>query len=414
MKNRVKNLIKTVLPDEIIVNLKKIFIDPIITQRMINRSKDIKPFQKQNYPFGLNLIGDIKAETGLGQSMRIIAEAIETSGIPFCILQIESPGGLKHSDSTWNHRIENKAKYSINIIHINPNIWVESYNNLSDEILNYRYNIAYWLWELEEFPDEWVPCISTVEEIWTPSEFVSQSIRHKTNKPVITVPYYIEINKNNMHSRDYFNLPTNQFLFLTMYDLKSISERKNPEAVIDAYKQAFSESNEEVGLIIKINHINNKLKLNDLQLKLNNYKNIYYITDNLTRNEVESLISVSDVLVSLHRSEGFGLPLAEAMYLGTPVIATNWSANTEFMNKECACLVDYQFKLINKDIGYYKKGNRWADANVKTAAEYMQKLFKDKNYYKSKKEKAEEYVRIKLSLEIIKQKIEERCTIINL
>ncbi len=276
-------------------------------------------------------------------------------------------------------------------------------------MFDYRYNIAFWLWELEEFPDKWVDCIETVDEIWTPSEFISKSIKQKTTKPVETVPYAICFDVENLYPRKYFELPEDKFLFLAMYDFKSISERKNPKAVIRAYKNAFDQGGEGTGLVIKINHLGKKRELEQLQEEMAGYKNIYYITDNLSRKEIESLIADVDVLVSLHRSEGFGLPLAEAMYLGTPVIATGWSANVEFMENDCSCLVNYTLTEIKRNIGPYEKGNQWAEADIVCASQYMKKLYYDKEYWEEISGNGKKKIRQKLNIEnaisVIKGKI---------
>lgn len=405
----IKQIFKRALPDNTIVRI-KLLLNRINNRKMLKKRDVIKAFEPGMYPNGINLIGDILAETGLGQSMRILASILEEGGIPFTIKQVDSPGGLKLDNDMWESRISDDLKYSINLIHINPNIWAENYNRFSENILNYRYNIAYWLWELEEFPDRWVDCIETVDEIWTPSEFISNCIRKKTNKTVETVPYSIQLDTNNYYPREFFKLPLDKFLFLTMYDYKSIQERKNPQAVIKAYKAAFGQDDLEVGLVIKINHLNNKMELVQLKQELAGYPNIYYIIDNLSRKEVESLIADSDALISLHRSEGFGLPLAEAMYLGTPVVATGWSANTEFMDKDCSCLVDYKLVKINKSIGPYEKGNYWADADVNQASEYMRKLYENKQYWKQISVNGKNCIRERLKAEnaltVINKKIE--------
>ncbi len=405
----IKRILKTVLPDDIIVKMKKVW-NWQNNWKMLDKSKKTQRFQKGKYPAGINLIGDIKAETGLGQSMRIIAAMIEHSGIPFVIKQVNAPGGLEHNDCTWAGKIGDGLLYGINLIHINPNTWAERYNSFRKEELDYRYNIAYWLWELEEFPDEWVPCIATVDEIWTPSEFISRSIRQKTDKTVRTIPYAITIEHTPHLGRDYFHLPEDKFFCLIMYDFKSMSERKNPEAAVRAFIQAFKPT-EGVGLIIKINHLKNRKELEKLKSKVESYPDVYYITDNLSRQEVESLIAVSDVMISLHRSEGFGLPLAEAMYLGTPVVATNWSANTEFMGRGNACLVDYQLVKLPKAIGPYKKGSIWAAADEEQAAGYMRKLYYDSAYYASIKEngrrRIEEQLPIGAASKLLKEAVEE-------
>ena len=213
----------------------------------------------------------------------------------------------------------------------------------------------------------------------------------------------------NLYPRKYFELPEDKFVFLVMYDFKSISERKNPKAVIRAYKNAFDQGGEGTGLVIKINHLGKKRELEQLQEEMAGYKNIYYITDNLSRKEIESLIADVDVLVSLHRSEGFGLPLAEAMYLGTPVIATGWSANVEFMENDCSCLVNYTLTEIKRNIGPYEKGNQWAEADIACASQYMKKLYYDKEYWEEISGNGKKKIRQKLNIEnaisVIKRKI---------
>lgn len=377
-------------------------------KKMLRKNQILDKFDKGTYPYGVNLMGDIRAETGLGQSMRMVARLLELGKVPFLVRQIDVPGDMAHMERCWDKVIEEENRYGINLIHINNSIWQQSYNQIPVSDLNRRYNIAYWLWELENFPDEWLPCIETVDEIWTPAEFISAGIRKKTDKPVMTMPYGMELDMKELLEREYFRLPQDKFLFLVMYDFLSISERKNPQGVIKAYKKAFSTENQNVGLVIKVNHLGNKGELENLKKELEGYPNIYFITDNLSRKEVESLIAVVDVLVSLHRAEGFGLPLAEAMYLGTPVIATNWSAPTEFMDEKSACLVDYELITLSADIGPYHKGNRWADANIDQTAEYMKKLSEDKAYYENKIRAGSTYIREVLNPEKMAQKMENR------
>lgn len=404
----VKQIMKKILSDDMIIQLKNIKAVKK-NYEMLKKHKQIHPYSEERYPQGINLIGDISAETGLGQSMRILASIIQNCNIPFCVKQINLHGQLEHNDTTWRHKITDKAKYAINIINLIPETWSDDYCVMDREILDYRYNIAYWPWELEEFPDRWVPCIETVDEIWTPSEFTSKSIRKKTNKPVVTVPHIVDMGeKESYYDREYFGLPEQKFLFLTMYDFISVSERKNPQAVIEAYIKAFPVENENVGMIIKVNHVEEK-KLERLKEQLSNYRNIYFITRNMTRKEVDSLMNAADVLVSLHRSEGFGLPVAEAMALGKPVISTNWSATTEFTAESCACLVNYKLVKLEKSIGPYEKGNYWADADVKHAAEYMRRLWEDEEYRESIGKNAKIYLKEHLSydkaVEIVKERI---------
>lgn len=393
----IKQLVKKMLSDDIKLKIKKAAsIDK--NRKMLKKHKTTSLYLNGRYPQGINLIGDISAETGLGQSMRILASILEHGNIPFCVKQVNLHGKLEHNDTAWKHKQMELPQYSINLIHAIPETWAIDYCAMDKGTLDYRYNIAYWLWELEKFPKHWLPCIDTVDEIWTPSEFISESIRRETDKPVITVPYAVDMQKEGLYTREHFGLPEDKFLFLTMYDFISISERKNPQAVIDAYRKAFPVEDKNVGLVIKVNHAQED-KLLLLKERLQNYENIYFITRNLTRAEVDSLLNASDVLVSLHRSEGFGLPVAEAMALGKPVITTNWSATTEFADETSACPVNYSQIKLQKTIGPYEKGNYWADADTAHAAEYMKKLRSDIAYREEIGRNAETRIRENLTYE---------------
>lgn len=370
----------------------------IYTKRMLMKYQRILPYKEGKYPQGINLICDIKAETGLGQSARILAEMLKQSGIPFTIIQVNQTGQLDHSENSWDSYITEEPRYDTNLIHINMNEWPLKYCEIETSVFDYRRNIAYWLWELQTLPKQWLPCIDTVDEIWAPSEFICNCMRRYTEKRVVKIPYYIRMGEPVAYDRAYFGLEEDVFYYLFMYDFKSVSARKNPEGMLKAFCDAFSaeEANrKKIGLIIKINHIEEK-KLLELKKDLQNYQYIQYITQNLDRSEVESLESCADVFISLHRSEGFGLPAAEAMYLGKPVIATNWSATTEFMDAKSACLVDYKLVKLTKKIGPYEKGSEWAEPNVGQAKVYMRSLYENPGIAEFVAQAAGEAIRRKL------------------
>ena len=370
----------------------------------------IEPFEHGTYRDGINLIGNIKAETGLGQSCRLVASELENSGLEYSVCQYSSLGTMTERDyPQFAGKISDELPYNINLIHINPYDLGLAFTQNHQRFWDKRYNIGFWLWELEEFPTEWKPCFHCLNEIWTPSEFISNAVRKQTTLPVVTLPYHLSMPENVERNRKLFNLPEDLFLYLVMYDRTSMTKRKNPEGAISAFKQAFS-SGEKVGLVLKINSCTAE-EIELLKKELSGIENVYFLTEVLPREQVNVLLKSVDAVVSLHRAEGFGLVLAEAMLLGTPTIATNWSSNTEFMTKETACLVDYQLVELTEDIGLFKKGNRWAEPDVKQAADYMRKLYNSPEYCKSISVNAERYVKEHLSAErttaIIRERVEQ-------
>ena len=213
----------------------------------------LEPFDRARFKDGVNLIGNIKADTGLGQSCRLVAAELEYSGIPYSVYQYDQLGIMSSTDMQFAEKISGELPYNINLIHINPHELGLAFQQLGKKVWDGHYNIGFWLWELEEFPEEWIPCFHCLDEIWTPSEFISNAIRKKTKLPVRTVPYHVETRLDKVYGRDEFGLPEDMYLFLMMYDRTSMTKRKNPEAVIEAYKKAFTGEN-QAGLVIKINN----------------------------------------------------------------------------------------------------------------------------------------------------------------
>lgn len=367
----------------------------------------VQPYQRGRFPQGINLIGNVKAETGLGQSCRLLANLFDKAKLPFEIYFYDSLAGTVNTEATWDYKITNRLPYAINLVHINPSELPVAYTKLPKEIWEGHYNVGYWLWELEEFPEEWVPCFNLFHEIWTPSEFISNALRKRTEKPVKTMPYHVTAEVDATCDRRFFGLPEDKFLFLMMFDSASVMERKNPMGVIRAFQKAFSPKDNKVGLVIKMKSSSpEEEKL--LQKELQGYDNVYFVKETLTKPQVGSLLQCVDVYVSLHRAEGFGLVMAEAMLLGTPVIATNWSSNTEFMDSSVACMIDYKLVELEKAYGPFKKGQRWADPDVEQTAAFMKTLYSDTDMRKHLSECGKQRMESQLGVECTSQSIIER------
>lgn len=420
-----KSIIKKILPDKAWKLITRRFNDFEI-YRYSHYKK--KAYDRRRYDRGINLIGPVTCDSGLGQSSRLLAEEIRLSDIPFSLTSFVSSNQLSSTNHDFDRYITNSQSYGINIFHINMHEIPIGVRKLGLNILNYHYNIAYWLWEVEKFPDEWIPLITQMDEIWTPSEFSSNSIRKVTKKPVITVPYHVMAPVNGKLNRSDFGLPENMFLFLMMFDKSSVAERKNPRAVIEAFKKAFEEIRssiqdqnqiketqlsvenqnqiKEPALVIKISNATEE-DFHALQTELKGY-HVFFIKDILSKEDVNRLIQLCDVYVSLHRSEGYGLVLAEAMLLGTPTIATAYSSNVEFQTETSACLVKYKLKKIGKDIIPYHASDVWAEPDISDASNYMKRLYSDSEFYRSIKAEGLKTIQEKTDMSRIQNIIQER------
>lgn len=379
----------------------------------IEQVPDAAPPSPQSYEDGVNIIGLIRAEMGIGQSSRLAAGAIDTTSIPFGLLNYPV-AFINSQDTTWSFKEIQVPRYKINIFHLNPDTMRTAIPYFPD-ILPNRFSIGYWHWELSDFPEEYCDGFQHVQEIWAPSTFVMESIAQKSPIPVIRIPHGIEVPFSPEIGREHFGLPRYPFLFFTMYDIHSIQKRKNPQGTIRAFRKAFKPDDQSVGLVVKLNHSQSKPSdLSELKELIHGYPNIYLIDRVLSRVETNSLLNCTDCFVSLHRSEGFGLGMAEAMYLGKPVIGTNYSGNTDFMNHSNSCLVGYDLKQLKHDYGPYKAYQFWAEPRIEHAAEHMQTLVNNPGFRKMMADEGRHTIRTHYSPQAVGQQIKNRLVALGL
>lgn len=350
---------------------------------------------------GVNVVGYFNAPSGMGESVRILAKAVQTVTDSHALISVSPPPAAMAQPRL------SPPRYDVNIIHINPPELPFLFDELGGSFWDGHYNIGFWLWELEEFPPAWRLAFNIFNELWTPSDFISRCLRQSTDLPVTTMPYGLDPDYDPACDRNFFKLPADKFLFLTAADGFSIMERKNPLGAVRAYARAFQPTDTGVGLVVKVRNAPPSL-LDQIKTILNGYPNIFYLMEDMNKRQVNSLIKNVDVFVSLHRAEGFGLVLAEAMFLGTPCVATSWSANTEFMDQDTACLVDAKPVVIERTIGPYRKGQYWAEPDVDQAGEYMRRLYLDPSYRQALSTQAQRDIRQKLNFQTMAQKIERR------
>jgi glycosyltransferase involved in cell wall biosynthesis len=199
-----------------------------------------------------------------------------------------------------------------------------------------------------------------------------------------------------------------------MFDLASVPARKNPLGAIDAFQRAFSNQS-PVALLIKVSHsAEHPREYAAIQEHVRGMPNVYLTDRMLSRARVNGLIAACDAVVSLHRSEGFGLVLAEAMFLGKPVMATGWSGNMDFMNGRNSCPVDYELVTLDRSHGPYAAGQQWAEPDVDHAAQFMRRLFDDAAFRAQIGEQARETMRTHFSPEAAGLRYQQRLRFLGL
>ena len=358
---------------------------------------------------GVQLIAYIRASMGVGEAARGNAAALEASAIPFGIVNYEKGNPSRMDNLRWQHREIQRPQYGINLIHINADHTPGVMKDLGPQWFDQHYNIGFWAWEMPEFPDRWINSFDLLDEVWVPSAYVNQAVAAKSPIPVITIPHVIDVNDNNAHQypRAYFGIPDQAFVFISMFDTHSVAQRKNPFGSILAFQQAFTASDNNVQLLIKINNAD-EANLKVLRSLVGNYQNIVLLDAHLDRAQIDSLINCCDCYVSLHHAEGFGLGPAEAMSLGKVALLTAWSGNMEYMRSNNCVAVQYSLKTLGKDYGPYEAHQYWAVPDIGDAAAQMRDLSQNPARVRSLGEQARKTIQQEFSADAVGARMRQR------
>jgi glycosyltransferase involved in cell wall biosynthesis len=326
----------------------------------------------QNPTPGANVVGYFRAELGIAEVARQIVRSVERAGIPHSTLTYERT--LSRQEHPFGTADDETAPFDTNIICVNADQLPFFRRDVGDEFFRGRYSIGVWFWELARFPPRFHPALASVDEVWVASDFVREAIVRATRKPVQVIPLPIGEPAQVVFSRDQLDLPDG-FLFLFSFDFLSIFERKNPLAVVHAFKRAFRPGEGAALLIKTINGDRDARSLRLLQAAAADHSDIHVVDGYVSAAKKDAIVAVCDCYVSLHRSEGFGLTMAEAMAYARPVIATGYSGNLEFMSDANSYLVPFRLMAIPKEYGPYHAGAEWADPDVDVAARLMRRVY---------------------------------------
>lgn len=343
---------------------------------------------------GANLIGNARGPFGMGEQIRAVAHALASVPIPFGVVDVSETGVHGASDTSIDRWIGQSACYGINIFHINADVLPSLYFSLGSDLFSKCYNVGYWAWELSKCPSEFDLAFDMVDEVWAISEFVAESFRQRSPVPVIYMPQPVTLSPlKKSYTRQYFGLPKKRFLFLFTFDSASFIDRKNPIAAVRAFKLAFPSGNEKVHFLFKTMNVPSADPLWDAFVKeAQTDERITIMAEKLDRDDVLGLYEISDAFVSLHRSEGFGRCLAEAMLFGKPVVATNYSGSREIANESSACVVNYTLIPVPENSYPFSTDQVWAEPDLEHAAELMRQLVVDETYRTDKAKAGKQHV----------------------
>ena len=337
-------------------------------------------------PEAINVIGWMRAESGLGESARSTIRACTAAGIQVAMLDISETSPWRLREEIPAFRLaENPDEVPINLFHYGGDNLLSALVAVGPNHYTENYTIGYWVWETMDFPDSWLPAMEFVDEIWTASSFCQEVLKKRALVPVIRIPHAVQPEVQADLHRTHKVLPDRGFTFLCMADFVSTPERKNPLGAVTAFERAFGKRPAGVCLVVKLN--NSRLRpdvIVVLKEAAARNKAIILIDGYLERSAVNLLVKSCDCFVSLHRSEGFGLPLAEAMFFGKPVIATGWSGNMDFMSHDNSFPVDFRIIELDRTIGQFPRGHHWAEPDLDHAATLMERVFRDRDLRQQK------------------------------
>lgn len=341
---------------------------------------------------GINLIGFHSANLGLGVSARHYQRFLDGAGFEVCPVEIPVPGGRFGHDTSYAerwHPLDRPAPHDINLILMNP-AEIATFVDRDHAAAQTagKINVALPFWELAYLPRNWIPPLQAMDVVLSASGFIRHALAAALDGPKIrdlAHPIYLPDGVTRDRSR--FELPEDHVVFACSFEMASDINRKNPFAAIEAFNRAFPVgSGDRATLVVKVNNARLSSAFADhverLQRMAASNPSIRILDVVLEYRDVLSLFASADVFVSLHRAEGLGLCLMEAMTLGRPVIATAWSGNMAFMTEQNSCLVDYTLEpVVHSTQVSYSRDNvgdaTWASADVDHAVHWMRRLYEE-------------------------------------
>ena len=322
--------------------------------------------------FGVNVIGYLRSVLGVGEVARCAIAALDAAEIPVLPVRLSPPAtldDLPFADVPWS-----RASFPINLVCANAELMPALADDPSG-IMRGRYSIGWWWWEVASFPEPLLKSFEHVDEVWAGSAFVAETLGSVSPVPVVTMTVPVDLPGDVAVDRSGFGFGDDEFAFLFTFDYNSVLDRKNPLGLIEAFVAAFAPRAGATLTLKCINERNNPAAHERVCAAAAHHAHVRVVGGYLPPARKNSLLASCDCYVSLHRSEGFGITLAEAMWLAKPVIATGYSGNLDYMSSENSYLVDHSLVEIGDGAQPYPPDGEWAEPDLTHAVAQMRSVF---------------------------------------
>lgn len=342
----------------------------VVLDSAVNQPRDIG----RQMP-GVDVVGYLKAELGVGEAGRLAVAAMRANGIE--VNAINCSDTMSRQDHPFE--VDNVASHHAILMAVNADQLGNVRHSLGREFFDGRYVIGQWFWELSTPPDNYKDAFGLLHEVWAPTRFIQESLMSTAPDRVKIVYMPLPIKRPQIDlslTKQSFGLP-GRYTFLFTFDFLSVMKRKNTLGLVEAFCIAFLENEGPILVLKSINGTERLSELEKLKWAVKNRSDIILIDEYFDANKSASLMAVADCYVSLHRSEGLGLTMAEAMTLGKPVIATGYSGNIDFMTDKNSILIPWKLVKVGKGAEGYPENAEWADPDLTSAATAMRKLYLD-------------------------------------
>lgn len=323
---------------------------------------------------GFNLIGYGTSPTGLGEDLRTFAALLECLAIPFSIIDLPTDSSGKIALS-FKHLSEDD--FATSIFFMSPMECEKISKQCSKLFSQPKIKIGYFLWELPDFPEQYLPALKLVDQIWCPTKFVQSAFMGKSKQLALTIPLpVIQAKPAGRNFRKELDIPKEAFVALFMFDLHSTQNRKNPQGAVEAFMQ-FAKDKEDAYFVLKINRWQN------LDRKLLNWlpndPRIKLVIDTLDVSELADLYRSANCYLSLHRSEGFGRTLVEALQHGLWLVSTSYSGPADYVNPSNTKIIEWLPQTVLKGDYPFNHFSMWANPLIDQAASALEALYQDRH-----------------------------------